>query len=479
MSNGATTLVYNPTYFDAKRRDEQSARERRLADQKVLDAKQRLQSIESEITSQTILDREELDRKLARERERLLEGLDALDESVREALGRQNIQFRGQIDAVRMDIGRVNVRVSQVGQRINDIADQFRNFVNDVMSRVKEEKDRATAYRNQLRLLLEQIAELHPDKLTPVEYKELSDGLAYVETDLNTGDYNAAIGAAQTHIPTAANLRTRLEALNDEFSRLVVQIHDHCNEVYNRISEMRIPENNLQVLPFKVPENVEFDGKIPFWSSGVFDVIVDRFVRICDEVENNYEVSMDIDSLRRALNDISVINHNLDDCISFAHSEYLESIGVQSLAARIHDALTIDDEWHIVNSGFADGDERSSYSISYENGAGLTATFVIMPARDIIRRNRNGSVDYSETKFRVDVFQESDNQDEQLCDLTRSGILAQLTDGGIDVGDNLRMQGTADKNPEEFISNSLMVGDKIKDGRVSDAKSRVGLRGEE
>lgn len=475
MSSDYTRWIYNPTYNEAKRRDEQLAQERRRADQKVNEAKQRLNYIENEISNQTSLDRKELDFKLARERERLLEGLDTLDESVRLEFGRQNMRFREQLDAVRMDMGRVNVRVSQVGQRIDELADQFNSNINSILSRVENQKDRARAYSNQLRLLLEHIAELHPDKLTPGEYELLSEGLTYAESDAINGDYEAAIGVAQTHIPVAAELRTRLEVLNDEFSQLVVQIHNHCNEVYSRIQEFRITERNQQVLSFKDTEEVEFDGRIPFWSNGIFEEIVDRFEQICDDIENNYEISMDIESLRRALGDILVINRNLDECISFAHSEYLEFVGVQSLVRRIHETLTFDDVWHIIDSGFADDDERRSYSLSYENGAGLKVTFVIMPTRDVVRRNRNGSVEYGETQFRIDVFQVGNNQDEQLCNLTRSGILAQLIDGGIDVGNNGNLQAATTNNSDEFISTIVMAGDKIKDGRIAAVKDRVGL----
>lgn len=475
MAEDYVRYIGDQTYRDTKRRDEQLSEERRCADQKVNEAKQRLNYIENEISNQTSLDRKELDFKLARERERLLEGLDTLDESVRLEFGRQNMRFREQLDAVRMDMGRVNVRVSQVGQRIDDLADQFNDNINRILSRIENQENRARAYSNQLRLLLEQIAELHPDKLTPGEYELLSGGLAYAESDANNGDCEATISVAQTHIPTATELRARLEVLNDEFAQLVVQIHDRRNDVYSRIQELRIPEKNQQMLSFKDPEKAEFDGRIPFWSNGVFEEIVDRFERICDDVENNYEISMDIESLRRALGDILVINRNLDECISFAHSEYLEFVGVQSLVRRIHETLTFDDAWHIIDSGFADDDERRSYSLSYENGAGLTATLVIMPTRDVVRRNRNGSVEYGETQFRIDVFQAGDEQDAQLCNLTRSGILAQLIDGGIDVGNNVNLQGATTNNSDEFISTIVMAGDKIKDGRIVAAKDRVGL----
>lgn len=475
MSSDYMRWIYNPTYNEAKRRDEQLAQERRRADQKVVDVKQRLYSVENEISNQTNLDRKELDWKLARERERLIEGLDALDESVRLELGRQNIRFREQLDAVRMDMGRVNVRVSQVGQRIDELADQFNSNINSILSRVENQKDRARAYSNQLRLLLEHIAELHPDKLTPGEYELLSEGLAYAESDANNGDYEAAIGVAQTHIPAAAELRTRLEVLNDEFSQLVVQIHDRCNEVYSRIQELRIPEKNQQMLSFKDPEKTKFDGRIPFWSNGVFEEIVNRFERICDDVENNYEISMDIESLRRALGDILVINRNLDECISFAHSEYLEYVSICELAQRIHNVLTMDNSWTLVDSGFVENDERRSFTIRYSNGVGLEASIVIIPVRDVLHRCKDGSFEYSETQFRIDVFQVGDDQDVQLCNLTRSGILAQLVDGGVDVGNNANLQGTTTSNSDEFISTIVMAGDKIKDGRIAAAKDRVGL----
>lgn len=475
MAEDYVRYIGDQTYRDTKRRDEQLSEERRCADQKVNEAKQRLNYIENEISNQTSLDRKELDFKLARERERLLEGLDTLDESVRLEFGRQNMRFREQLDAVRMDMGRVNVRVSQVGQRIDDLADQFNDNINRILSRIENQENRARAYSNQLRLLLEQIAELHPDKLTPGEYELLSEGLAHAESDANNGDCEATISVAQTHIPTATELRARLEVLNDEFSQLVVQIHDRCNEVNNRIQELCIPERNQQVLSFKDTEEVKFDGRISFWSNGVFDNIIERFGQIKEDVENNYEVEMNLDSLRVALDDIIAINSSLDECVSFAHDEFLESVSVQELVQNIHHVLTVDNSWVLVSSGFENNDERRSYSLSYENGAGLTATFVVMPTRNVIRRNCNGNVEYGETQFRIDVFQVGNDQDAQLCNLTRSGILAQLIDGGIDVGNNVNSQGATTDNSDEFISTIVMAGDKIKDGRIAAVKDRVGL----
>lgn len=474
MSSDYARWILNSTYNEAKRRDDQLSQARRQADRKVIDAKQRLSSVENEIANQTNIDRKELDWKLARESERLLENLESLDESVRLEIGRQNVRFREQLDAVRMDVGAINVRMNQVDQHINNLADQFNNNISHILSRVENQKDRARAYSNQLRFILDHISDLHPDKLAPGEYELLFEGLAFVDSDINNGDYEAAIGVSQTHIPDAAGLQARLEVLNDEFAQLVVQIHERCNEICERIQRLRVPENNQQIL-LQEPDKVEFDGRISFWSNSVFDALVDHFERIREDVSNNYEVEMDLESLRRSLGDILVINRNFDECISFAHTEYIEFIGVQALAQRIHQSLTFDDSWHIISSGFVDDDERRSFMISYGNGSGLIATFVVLPARDVVRRNRNGSIEYGGTQFRIDVFQSGASGDSELCNLTRDGILARLADNNIDIGNNRCLQNVTNNSSEEFISTVVLASDKIKDGRIAAVKDRIGL----
>lgn len=472
MSNDYSRWIENGVYNSAKQRITQLNIERARSDRKVSDAKRRLDQIDSKIANQSSIDRKELEGKLSRESKRLFDNIENVEERVRMELGQQNLRNREQLDNVRREVGNVNVRVGQIGHRINELATTITENINEVMSKIRNQEARAGAYYNQMRALIEDISELHPDKLSPTDYSKLEQHLASVKSNIDAKDFSAAISLAQNNIPVATELLTRLELLNDEFSKIIVQIHEQCDALHTRIICLSKEDNNKFDIRLNPVEIISFDGRISFWTNGLYDDVIENYEQIRIQVETDFEINMDIDSLKQALTEIEAVNQRLDECVSLAQNEYVEYINLVNLIERIHNAISSENSWILCKSGFVSDDERRSFSMTYENANGLIAVFVIVPVRSVIRRKKDGSNEYSETHFNVSIFQKNDDDDE-LCNLTRNGVLAILFEHGIEFNNN-RLT-SSELSAEGFISYVATAGDKIKNERILETKEKIGL----
>lgn len=473
MADEGTRWIVNSEYNSAKRRDQESAQLRNSADRKAADARRLRAYVENDLENSRNRLNAEIDSRFSAERERLINEIDALDESVRLEFGRQNARFRAQIDSVRRDVSAVNENVDRVGERLDALSTQFSNAIDNILSGIRNQRSRARKYIEQMRSILDQISDLNPEKLTPGEFENYTEQLAAAKTDYSNEDYAAAIGVVQTNLPGCAALYSRLVLLNEEFSQLRDRINSQCNTIEERICNLSISENN-RVIIMNGDNEVEFDGRVPFWSNGVFDDVVERFNRVKEEALERFIPDMDIDSMRTVLAALTALDNSLGESVLFAHDQYTEYTGVITLAQRIHRLLS-EDTWSLVESGFAYDDERRSYTLLYENGAGLNAAFVIMPDREIVGRKRNGCSEYGETKFDFNVFQTEEDGDVTICEITREGILAVFQNDGLSSGKANGTSRIPENDNDRFISNSIAAGDKIVNGRIAAVKNRIGL----
>ena len=469
--------IQNDIYRNTKRRLDNLSNERRAAVERVREAKTQLDQIDVEIADRTNLDRKELDWKLAQERRRNLDSIDELTDELRLEIGRQNVRFRDRVDELRYSILQVEDGITQVDGRVNEMADDFAREFSRITNRLDDQKTRALAYSTQLRMMLDDICSLHPNKLSPGDAEDISEALTYALSDIDYGDYQAAIGVSQINLINASVLQSKLEILNDEYSQLLVHIYERCSSIHERIDSLKKPENNIYNLPF-ADISEEFDGRIPFWSSGLFDEIELNFRRICDAVESRYEVDMDIDSLKDALVEIVHIEEQLDECIAVAHNEYYEFLRVQQLAISLYEALTYDGSWHLHadSSGYTDADERRPYRMVLVDGCGNVASIVVFHNREIRSQTRRG-VEYGETQFMLDVCDGDTMSDADLCEIIRRGLLSRLEESHIDIGRGNRQDSRiSDSNSTEFITNTVIVGDKIKDDRIAAAGNHMRIK---
>ena len=471
-------------YNNAQKKEAEIKQECIAVNQKVSSANQSLQNFDKEIAAQANINKEKLEALIAENSGKQEEMLLDLKEGIGVQLGIQNVHFKKQLDELQSNVDAVNDQVNQLDEKIKEIVDDFNRKINDILSGIKDRKLRAEAWAQQFSELMEQISVLNPDKLAGDDYIVLLDGLKNIATNQKNGDYEALISVAQTNFSVAAILQTKLELMNNEYNNLIIQINNLIEERDNLIKEMNIPEKNIKEIPVSEAEKIEFDGRIAFWTSGVFESLVERFEQICRDVKDVYEPEMDIDSLKKTLAELTTFINDLNECEKLAHDEFIISDSVVNLVRRIHHILAVENSWSLKESGFKDDDERLSYSLSLENGTDMLATIVVIPERNV--ESQSGKNIFRDAKFRLDVFDMNGNNEEALCDLTRNGILEDLMNGeikiGIDVRDNTTIINRARKPQmistecsEDFISLVSSDGDAIKENRIRDAMHRVGL----
>ena len=471
-------------YNNAQKKEIEIKQECIAVDQEVNSVNQSLQNLDKEIVAQANIDKEKLEALNAKYSGKQEEMILALKEEIGVQLGNQNVHFKKQLDELQSNVDAVNNQVNQLDEKIKEIVDDFNREINNILSGIENRKLRAEAWAQQFSELMEQISLLNPDKLAREDYIVLSDGLNNITTNQKNGDYEAMLAVAQTHFSAAAILRTKLEIMNAEYNDLIIQINNLIEERDNTIKEMNTPEKNIKEISENEAEKIEFDGRISFWTSGVFEGLVERFEQICRDVREVYEPEMDIDSLKKILAELTAFINDLNECEELAHDEFIISDSVVNLVRRIHHILAVENSWTLKESGFKDDDERLSYSLSLENGANMLATIVVIPERNV--ESQSGKNISRDVKFRLDVFDVNDDNEEALCDLTRNGILEDLMNGeikiGVDVRDNITMNNRSKKPQristecsEDFISLVSSDGDKIKEDRIRDAMHRVGL----
>lgn len=318
---------------------------------------------------------------------------------------------------------------------------------------------------------------LHPDKLAPDETELISNTLENIDIDIRNEDYEAAISLAQNKMPEAMLLQARLEVMNDEYAQEVVAIHDLCRDMSNRVEDLKQPGKNIAPLKYNDVDG-EFDGRINFWSNGLFDTLIGKYEHYCDLLLNEYEPEMETVKIRETNKELEQINRQIAKCVELAHDEYYEFCRVSDLAVRIYQVLTNKDSWKLMDSGFVNNDVRRAYSMVFYNGGDMVGTVVVMQSRENIGKNRKGEDVYGPTQFRVMVNSNKGIDDIKRCEITREGIIARLAEEGIELGYSNASCNSGEmdnRNPDVLIEQYIAESDKIKNGRVANARMKMGI----
>lgn len=466
------TWVYNDTYNETVRKDREQDRKRKDADREVGSARFDLRNADKALEREKVRNARELEERLEREQAILTAGLESVSEEVRGEITRQNERLRQCMATVQREMNNVDGRISELDEHITGITEAFDEKIQSIFARIDDKKDRAAAYRNQLQLLVLDIRELHPEKLTPGEADLLYEALDYVEEDIKNTDFEAAIGVAQIHILTAACLRERLEVLNEEYAGLMQQLFEHSGELEARFATLKEPDKNKCPLPQEDAREEEFDGKVYYWSGGILESLEEEFETVWSEVRTGYAIEMDLDMLRPALEQLQMMHSRIDSGVEFAHNEFYEYVRLCRLVLWIHRVMT---EWgwnydHDYG-GFVEDDKRRAYTMAFTNGEGRMASIGLIPTRETGQKDRKGKPELGETKIGIAVFS-PDGEKRAMSEIVENAILSRLAEAGIKVNLLREKAGTC-ANASEFVQRTVLSGDRAKDGRLSAARENI------
>ncbi len=426
----------------------------------------------------------ELDQKLAAKdqtthqvQERMREMARILQDENRQMLEQMEREFRTQEENTQRQMNELYGNLETLSRRtealdgkINDLSNQVSRRFQEMADAVAQEKLRAQLYVNQFSDILRQIRQLHPEKLLPGQVEQDLEPVAdFLRVDLGNGDYQAAIGLAQTKIPEAAAMQIRLQLLNREFEVLRAQNQEAIGLLTARVQRLLRPQENIcEILVNAVA--YEYDGEIMFWSDNVLQNALDNF----EETTLRYrraESAMDLERMRQTLDHFAQVSTHLTDCEALGKEQFRIYGMIGDLAGRIHDSLTRDETWRLLSDQFTGGDVRRTFEMTYADGDEDIATFVLVPNREVSPQGEPGEV-----QFLIDVNGPRGTQDQNRCALVRRGLLSRLVQDQIDIGEHNSSGGhITSPDQKTFLNQATVQGDKIKDERLAAVREQLQL----
>lgn len=458
--------VLNSEYNRVRRADQAAARIRRNAEQDLRNARERLRSV----NNQYAVENRYLSEQIQNEADRLASGIDALSADMQREIQQYVRETQQQMDTLRRSISDTQIRAEEIDRKINDLSAQVSERFRLLADAAARERQRAQMYTNQYAALLDRIRLLHPEKLTPgVLEQDFAPAADFLQMDLTNGDYQAAIGVAQSKLPDAEALRIRLELLNAKFEELRMLAQDAMGSLGERIRRLSNPQENAREI--SIGDTVfEYNGDLQYWTNGLLGDALQNYEDTCSRYRSA-ETEMDLDGMELCLRYFDQVEIQLTACEDFAQEEFRLFGMIMNISNRIYDSLTKDEAWTLLESGFADDDARRSYQMSYTDGDDNVASFVVLPNREISQYGNPGQI-----QFLTDVTNSIRPVDPSRCACVRNGILGRLIQDKIDIGEHNRHgRYSASADQETFLIQATAQGDRIKDDRVTAVREHMQL----
>lgn len=465
--------ILNSKYNAVKNADQQATRRMRQADQKAREAKEvqrraewerRKREAENNAQTQQIL------AQVRNEANRLMQDGERVHEEMERELTNHIQRTQQEMESLREDVAYTQLRADEIDQRIATLSNQISRRFQELADAAAREKERAGLYTSQYTEFLRQIYALHPEKLTPgVVEQDFEPVTGFLEMDMANGDYQAAIGVAQTKIPELLSLRLRLEVLNAEFEEMRAQAQNAIARVEQYIQRLSDPRQNVRNVLID-GSGFSYNGDLMYWTNGLFQGALDNF----DDTSRRYaraEEMMDLEGMRLCLEHIRQVELQLLECEDLANEQFWLHGMIINLASRICASLDKDEAWTLTEEDFADGDLRRSFRMAYMDGDGNTASFVVVPNREISPSGRPGEI-----QFLVDVTGSGAAQDDRRCYYIRNGVLSRLAHDRIEIGEHNRSE-THNVSPDKqtFYLQATAQGDKIKEERLAAVREQLRL----
>lgn len=464
------TWVENTHYNRVRAQARDATRRKQESDRRLRTEKERMDRELREAEQAATADARLLERRVQEETDRLLEGIDQVSYELRAAVAQHVAQTRQEMDGLRSAVRAVEQQAVQMDGKIDQLESNMAQRFREMADAIAAERTRAQLYRNQFAVLVEQVSALHSRELLPgVLENQLTPTTDFLDADMENGDYQAAIGLAQTKIPDAVEILQQLQQLNERFRQLSLEGQRLLEELGQQLAQLDEKEHNRYDLTMGEIE-YEYNGDIQYWTNGLYSVAVENF----DDVRQQYTQArdaMNLEVMERALRHLEQVALQLEECRQVAQEEFRISAMVQNMVTEIHDALTRDAAWTLTESGFAGDDERRPYRLRYSDGAGCTATVVVLPNREVSQAGQPGDV-----QFVVGVHQEGSNPDPFRCQVLRNGLLARLKQEHIPLGPhNIDPKYGIDRDRASFEQEATRQGDDVKEDRLAMVRRQLEL----
>jgi|GEM_PF-2990522 len=362
-----------------------------------------------------------------------------LSGTAREAAGKQTGQFVREIEDLRADISATGRRTAAAAGQISRLSQEFNRALAELAGQRSGAAERAGVFLQELNGLCGQIEGLNPGVFAPEKYRELAQIVRNADADTRSGSHQAALIAAQNGVTKASALLAELILANEEYDALLAETAEKAEAVRARFDALS-PEME-GVIAFDLDgEPMEFEYDIDHWSGGCYGRLRDEFRQLYDRVEAAKKTKVPAARLEALRGELERLGLRLEQCDADARQELAGSLRAQEIAARWCDSLQGND-WKLEEHGFEGDDDRSPYTMTYQDGAGNKIAIIVSP---------DTSADQPH------IVLEAFPKQEAHGDVIKRNVQALLADEGIRV-ERTRHMEDCHRNSDEaaFLRNAL------------------------
>lgn len=463
--------IPRPTYDALKRQEQQSTFRRAQADDAVRAAREKLNSLSKRDSVLSSSDVQKIQKQFENANKDVQNELQSLREEIGIKLGRQAAETKRTLDDIRGLAQKNRSEIETVAKRVNSLEKKVDENIREIATKIENRRKQSIYYYDRLSGLVDQINNLFPEKYEDLYPEQLNPGLFALQTGLvdvigniENGNYEAAIGIAQTRIPDALSMLGKLEFFHNQFLAVKEEADDALHEINNLCRDLLDPP--AQRIVFKNDEFEDSRG-VGYWAKELFDEIKSSIDDCSIQIEQ-FVVDHDADGILLALRKLEDLKEDLEKCKTISDNEAHLHYECTYLAYEMSDALESNGLWRRVDGPWPtdESDLRGPVSVTL-TGNGFNIVITCFPVRGVDSEEK-GSVGIA-----IEVFDDGFEKDDvSRCVPIYKGIIALLRESGFTVDDTCNDSLTS-VSKDVFLENVIQDESKARVSWVKKLKKNA------
>ncbi len=458
-----------------RRQADLSASKRQNADQELLTQRRKLDALAQESGGMSKEDLRAMQQRFDAANKDIQGELEELRIQFGQELGKQALENKRALAEIRR-LAEGNKRdLDSLNEEILSLEKSVKGQFERLEKLAQDNRKQALYYYGQLRNIVAQIDErfpdkyevLYPDQLQPGAYV-LRSVLGSVLEDIDRGNFEAAIGLAQTRLPEAVSVLAQLEFYHTAFLNAEMETKKTVSALMTRVRDLEKPKKTELL----IGKGGEYEDKygISYWARELFEEIKRRL----SDTESRFDIcdeSNDSEGLALIRQDADKLNDQLSACEQIEANERRLHFECCECASQVFDILDSNDPglWKLEELHINEEDLREPVYMTLVRPEGYRITVACYPER------APGLTASGIIRCELEVFDNGTEKDDAArCCIIYSNIATILAAGGISLDSQPRSELSA-ANSKSFIHSAIDHEGQARTKWLNAAKKAMGL----
>lgn len=452
---------------------------RRSAEQSVRIQQERLNNLSLDSKGLNASDLRSLQARFEKANQDIQSELTAVKANYEKQLRQQSSETKRMIAEVRKLAENNKAELADVKKKISSLEGKVNNEFKRIRETQLKKKEWALCCYERLLGLVDKMSLLSPEKyellypeILQPKYYTFKETLCSILESVNNGNYEAAIGLAETRTPEAVSILAQLEYFNKVFNNTKKQVDIEIKHILDK--KTSIEKERLTVVQLENGDEYKDKYGVPYWTREIYSQII-SFLETNLEQYQMFSEALDTEGLLSVQKGIERLSEQLDVCEIISDNERLLSYESYDLAASIYEILNSNDPgvWEIESIYSNEEDLREpTYLLLKTSNGSITyrVTAVCYPERNVNPLNKGC------TRCEIEVFdQQYEKEDISRCDTFYRKVITILKDNGVTAPLDNASKSVSSSSNESFVKQVLCYEGKARNKWIDLTKKEIGL----